>query len=81
MLEAHKAGKLSAAHDKAYFQPRPVIELYDLEKDPAEMNNVATQPEYRDVLETLKASLQEKQITDYDYVPPVLGEATARPRK
>jgi hypothetical protein len=76
MTAAHEAGKLSAEHNRAYFgRPRPVLELYDLEKDPAELNNVAGRPEYRDVLQTLAAALQEKQIIDHDFAPPILKEA------
>jgi len=80
IVAAHKAGKLSAEHERAYFQrPRPVLELYDLEKDPAELHNVAGQAEYKDMQQTLMAVLQEKLITDYDYVPPVINEAQPRP--
>jgi N-sulfoglucosamine sulfohydrolase len=76
ILAAHQAGKLSPEHERAYFQrPRPVLELYDLEDDPAELNNLAGKPEVRDVQQTLAAALQEKLITDYDFVPPVIMEA------
>ncbi|HKA00965.1 MAG TPA: sulfatase [Candidatus Solibacter sp.] len=75
ILAAHKAGKLSPEHERAYFQrPRPVIELYDLDTDPSELHNLAGTPEYRDEENTLKAALQEKLITDYDFVPPVIKE-------
>jgi N-sulfoglucosamine sulfohydrolase len=80
MVKAHQAGTLAPEFDKAYFQrPRPVLELFDLDADPAELHNLAGQPEYRDVQQTLMAVLQEKLITDYDYVPPVLMEAQPRP--
>jgi arylsulfatase A-like enzyme len=79
MLAAHKAGSLSAEHERAYFQrPRPVLELYDLEKDPAELHNVAGMVEYRDQQQTLVAALQEKMIVDHDFVPPVVDEALPR---
>jgi arylsulfatase A-like enzyme len=80
MLAAHSAGKLSADHERAYFQrPRPVLELYDLEADPAELHNLAGKPELRDVEQTLSAALQEKLIADYDFVPPVIKEAITPP--
>ncbi|HTM50962.1 MAG TPA: sulfatase [Bryobacteraceae bacterium] len=80
ILAAHKAGKLDPAHERAYFQrPRPVLELYDLDKDPAEMNNIAGRPEVKDVQQTLMAAMQEKMITDYDFVPPVITESKPRP--
>jgi arylsulfatase A-like enzyme len=82
MLAAHKAGTLSADYEAAYFRnPRPVLELYDLDKDPGELNNMAGQAELRDVQQTLMAALQEKLITDYDFVPPVLNEALPRPNQ
>ena len=76
IVAAHKAGTLKPEHERAYFQrPRPTLELFDLDADPGELNNLAGRAEYRDIQETLMAALQEKQITDYDYVPPVLNEA------
>lgn len=76
ILAAHKEGKLKPEHERAYFQrPRPVFELFDLDADPGELDNLAGKPEYRDVQQTLAAALQEKLITDYDFVPPVMMEA------
>ncbi len=82
IVAAHKAGTLKPEHERAYFQrPRPVVELYDLATDPAELSNLAGRAEYRDMQQTLMAAMQEKMITDYDFVPPVLTEANpARPR-
>ena len=78
-VAAHKAGSLKPEHDRAYFQtPRPVLELFDLDTDPGELQNLAGKPEYKDVQLTLMAALQEKLITDFDFVPPVLNE-TRRP--
>lgn len=37
IVAAHKAGTLRSEYERAYFQ-RPVIELYDLEADPAELD-------------------------------------------
>jgi arylsulfatase A-like enzyme len=80
IVAAHKAGKLKPEHERAYFgRPRPTLELYDLDADPGELNNLAGRPELRDVQQTLMAVMQEKMITDYDFVPPVLNEA--RPKK
>ena len=76
ILAAHKSGSLKPEHDRAYFQtPRPVLELFDLDTDPGELQNLAGKPEYRDIQQTLMAVLQEKLITDFDFVPPILMEA------
>lgn len=79
ILAAHRAGSLRPEHERAYFQrPRPVLELYDLEKDPSELHNLAGHPDYRDRQATLATALQEKMILDHDFLPPVLDEAIPR---
>ena len=79
MLAAHRDGSLRPEHDRAYFaRRRPVLELYDLLKDPAELNNLAGHPEYRDQQAALSAALQEKMILDHDFIPPILEENVPR---
>ncbi|HBY58629.1 MAG TPA: arylsulfatase [Solibacterales bacterium] len=75
MVAAHAAGRLQPSHDNAYFGRRAVLELYDLDSDPAELNNLAGRAELRDVQQTLLAAMQEKMIVDSDFVPPVMPEA------
>jgi arylsulfatase A-like enzyme len=71
IVQAHAEGKLPPAIERAYFQrPRPVIELYDLAKDPGELNNLAGDPNYKAVQEELIAALTEKMIIDFDFLPP-----------
>jgi N-sulfoglucosamine sulfohydrolase len=66
----HDAGKLDPRFAAMWFRlPRPIVELYDLETDPAEMNNLAGKPEIAAIEHRLKTALQEKMITDYDYLP------------
>lgn len=70
MTAAHKAGKLSPEIDKAYFTyPRPVLELFDLDNDPSELNNLAGRPEHAAVQNELMRALNEKMILDYDFLP------------
>jgi hypothetical protein len=68
--EAHAAGKLSPGHSATYFTaPRPVYELYDLDADPGELNNLSGKPELAAIERELRAALAEKMILDWDYLP------------
>jgi arylsulfatase A-like enzyme len=70
IVAAHNAGNLKSEHEKAYFtNPRPVFELFDLDKDPGELNNLAGSPELREVEHELKVALAEKMMRDYDFLP------------
>ncbi|MCS7026192.1 MAG: sulfatase [Bryobacteraceae bacterium] len=66
---AHQ-GKLSAAHLRLHQPARPMIELYDLEKDPNEFHNVATDPQYATVREDLQRKLSDWMHETYDFLPP-----------
>ena len=75
IVAAHQAGKLDPVLHRAYFtHPRPVLELYDLQEDPAELHNLAGKPDYAPVERELKVALQEKMILDYDFLPLPLSE-------
>lgn len=70
MVKAFKNGKLDEKFVRAYFtSPRPIFELYDLEKDPAELVNLSGNPDYAKIELELKQALQEKMILDFDYLP------------
>jgi hypothetical protein len=69
MVEEHLWGRLNPVFDRAYFGARPVLELYDLETDPAEMSNLAGRPELESVQRRLTEALQEKMILDWDFLP------------
>lgn len=45
---------------------RPKYELYDLEKDPAELKNLATDPAYKEIFDRLSAQLEAFQKTTKD---------------
>jgi N-sulfoglucosamine sulfohydrolase len=72
---AHAAGQLARGVSATYFTtPRPVYELYDLEADPSELNNVSGQRELTEVEHELRLALAEKMILDFDYLPlPAVG--------
>jgi arylsulfatase A-like enzyme len=79
MTGLNKEGKLGAEYVRAYFTtPRPVFELYDLEHDPAELNNLAGKPEYAKIERELDAALQEKMILDFDYLPLPIADKRQR---
>jgi arylsulfatase A-like enzyme len=70
IVAAHQEGKLDPRLDRAYFtHPRPVIELYDLENDPAELENLAGSSALASIERQLKLVMQEKMILDYDFLP------------
>jgi arylsulfatase A-like enzyme len=81
MAGLNKNGKLAPEFVRAYFTtPRPIFELYDLEHDPAELNNLAGKPDYAKVERELQAALQEKMILDYDYLPLPIADKGQRKR-
>lgn len=67
---ANTDGTLAAALRTTYFTtPRPVYELYDLDSDPSELNNLSGKPELASVERDLRLALAEKMILDFDYLP------------
>jgi len=54
--ELFLAGKLNEAQSH-FWRPKPVEELYDLQKDPDEVTNLANDPEYVDVLSRMRGAL------------------------
>ena len=70
MQAAFAEGRLSAGFVATYFTtPRPVYELYDLENDPAELDNLSGKAEVAAVEKELRNALAEKMILDFDYLP------------
>lgn len=70
IVARHNAGQLPAEFERAYFTcPRPIYELYDLESDPGELENLADQPQQAAVQRELRHALIEKMIVDFDYLP------------
>ncbi|MGM0621987.1 MAG: sulfatase-like hydrolase/transferase, partial [Bacteroidota bacterium] len=54
-----------------FWEPKPVEELYDTENDPWEVNNLANDPEYQDVLERMRQANKDWMARIYDtgFVP------------
>lgn len=71
----NKEGQLSPEMSRIYFSPhRAMFELYDLESDPREFDNLSGRKEYAEIEHQLKAALQEWMILERDYLPlPIPG--------
>ncbi len=65
MRRLHTEGKLNAVQDRFWGQERPSEELYDLEKDPHEIKNVAEDPAHSAELQRHRAIL-ENWVKDTD---------------
>jgi arylsulfatase A-like enzyme len=68
--ELFKAGKLNAVQSR-FFEARPAESLYDIENDPHETVNLATDPKYAQELKLLRNLLtkQVKSMPDLSFFP------------
>jgi arylsulfatase A-like enzyme len=71
LRQAHAAGSLEEKIDSIFFGKRPAEELYELESDPHEMNNLADDPSYADELAHHRSLLQAwiKETDDQGQYP------------
>ena len=68
--QAHEEGRLSGLHERLYFQkPRPMIELYDLQNDPYETNNLAGVESVKAIETELREQLEAWMIREHDFLP------------
>jgi uncharacterized sulfatase len=82
MRRLHAAGQLQGPQ-KQYFEPtKPVEELYDLAADPHEVNNLAGDPKYKDVLERMRKVHQEwcRETMDVGLIPEPLFDEMKWPQ-
>lgn len=68
-------GKLTPAQMDPLLEPRPAEELFNVIKDPNQINNLVDVPEYRETLDALRKVMDEWQQRTGDTVPS-LEEAT-----
>lgn len=59
MKQLYKDDQLNAVQSRFMSRERPAIELYNLQQDPFELNNLADHPEYADVLQEHDDVLQK----------------------
>ncbi len=75
------AGELSGA-PALFFQPtKPLEELYDTEKDPDEVNNLAASPEHQEILARLRKAHEawRKETGDIGLIPEAIHDEEVRP--
>jgi hypothetical protein len=68
--EVYRQGKCNEVQSR-FFESKPVEELYDTEKDPWEVRNLAGDPAYKNVLLRMRAENERwmKQIKDAGFIP------------
>ena len=73
-------GKLAPELSRVYFSPtRRMFELFDLESDPREFNNLIGTADAAQIERELKGVLQEWMILERDYLPlPIPGDVGAK---
>lgn len=70
IMAAHRRRQLSPLHERLYFQnPRPIVELYDLEKDPLEVQNLAGRDSHKKIEQQLRMELEKWMIREHDFLP------------
>ena len=73
LMQLYEEGQLEESAARWFKTPKPYEELYDIEKDPYELNNLANDRFYRDTLEFLRKVLNDWVIETKD-----LGEIDER---
>ena len=73
-LAEQRAGRLTAAQEFLFQEPRPYEELYDLQVDPMSLRSEAENPRYRSALNRLRWMLDNWRVETDDLMP-------ARPRR
>jgi arylsulfatase A-like enzyme len=68
--DLYHAGQLNAAQ-RQFFEARPAEQLFDLKSDPHEVNNLADDPRYADIVASLRGRLTEqlKAMPDLSFYP------------
>jgi arylsulfatase A-like enzyme len=70
MLRESRRGTLPLPLRELFAPARPLVEVYDLERDPNEFHNLALSPDYQDVTRDLLDRLSQWMHETYDYLPP-----------
>ena len=74
-LARNTSGKLSPHHSRIYFAAtRPMYELYDLEKDTGEFENLVGRAETAAIEKELRTVLIERMVLECDFLPLPISE-------
>jgi len=80
LQQMHANGKLAPRMSRLYFSPtRPMFELYDLQADPNEFENLVGRPEVKAIEDELRTAMMEWMIRTRDFLPlpTAVGRETA----
>ena len=68
--DLYRQGKLNA-NQSAFYEPKSAEQLFNIETDPHEMNNLANEPAYKNTLVSLRTKLnvQLKSMPDLSFYP------------
>lgn len=68
--ELYHAGKLNEVQ-KQFFEARPAEQLFDISKDPHEVNDLSKNPEYSDELSSMRTAFNEHmdEMVDLSFIP------------
>jgi arylsulfatase A-like enzyme len=70
LVKENQQGTLAEPWRKLFFAPqRPMFELFDLQKDPLELTNLAGRAEYATTEFKLRMALTEWMLLEHDYLP------------
>ncbi len=71
MIEEYKKGTLTEAQKKCFKKPRDKEELFDIINDPFELNNLASNTDYTEVLDEMRNRMQRTRTKTKDFLPEV----------
>lgn len=69
LYQLKQEGRLDPAQSRLFEVPRPEIEFYDLAQDPWELVNLASEPQYRELLQAHYAELAKWREETGDFPP------------
>ena len=69
MVSENKKGTLNNAQMRCFEIPRPEEELFDIVSDPFELNNLALNADFADILNDMRSRLEKVREATHDFLP------------